>query len=290
MICMGWTDAFEALDSTVATRAHLLACGATGASLTAAVKAGHLVRCRRDRYTLPSTSERVIRAVRVGGRLACVDALEHMGVYQDQPGLHVHLLREASRVRSPHDGRTRLTARRGDVHTHWAPLLEPDRGDEVCVGLIDALIQAAHCQHPWRALASIENAAYQGLVTDGDLRAIFSAAPARVRALATSFDPRAEAGQETVLRMIVVSAGLACESQVWIDGVGRVDLVVEGCLVLEADSRKAHDGWALHVRDRDRDLALARLGYMSLRPVYQRTLGDPIGVRDAILELVRRYR
>ena len=38
------------------------------------------------------------------------------------------------------------------------------------------------------------------------------------------------------------------------------------------------------------DLALARLGYMSLRPVYQRTVGDPLGVRDAILELVRRYR
>ena len=85
------------------------------------------------------------------------------------------------------------------------------------------------------------------------------------------------------------AAGLHCELQVTVPGVGRVDMIVEGILVLEADSRLAHDGWELHVRDRDRDIDLARQGYMSLRPVYNRTMHYPNDVRDAALNLLAAW-
>jgi hypothetical protein len=147
-------------------------------------------------------------------------------------------------------------------------------------------LQALCCQPPWHAVASIDNALFLGAVTEGEVDAIFEAAPARVRGLRRLVDGRAEAGQESILRMIVHSAGLRCEVQVNVAGVGRVDLIVEGALILEADSRLAHDGWELHVRDRDRDIDAARLGYMSLRPVYQRTMFRPDEVRDAILHLL----
>lgn len=44
------------------------------------------------------------------------------------------------------------------------------------------------------------------------------------------------------------------------------------------------------MRDRDRDLAAARLGLMTLRPVYQRTMRDPTAVRDAVVNLVAEHR
>jgi len=90
--------------------------------------------------------------------------------------------------------------------------------------------------------------------------------------------------------MIVLDAGLNCEVQVVVPEVGRVDLIVEGSLVLEADSRQAHDGWEHHIRDRRRDLLLAERHYMSLRPAYQHTMFEPRLVQKSILGLLDQSR
>ena len=59
--------------------------------------------------------------------------------------------------------------------------------------------------------------------------------------------------------------GCDVELQVEFDGVGRVDLVVDGWLVVECDSKEFHASWEQQVKDRKRDLALAALGYATLR-------------------------
>ena len=283
---MTWHAAYAQLGVRIASRAQLLAVGATGRGLTAAVRGGHLVRARRDHYCLPGTEAAIIQAVRVGGVIGCVSALAARGVFVlDASFTHAHLDREASRCRSPRDRRVPLNSRERDgVELHWSPLLEP--ASDWSVGIADALAQAARCQHPWHAVASIDSALFLKFITPADLDRIFSILPARLQSLRDCVDGRAEAGQESVLRMILREAGLRYEVQPTFPGIGRVDLLVEGRLVLEADSRTAHDGWAPHVRDRDRDLALARLGLMSLRPVYQRTMFGPEGVRDAVLHLL----
>lgn len=89
-----------------------------------------------------------------------------------------------------------------------------------------------------------------------------------------------------MLRLLFEDAGLHCEIQITFAGIGRVDIVVEGIVVVEADSRLAHDGWELHIRDRDRDINLARLGHPSLRPAYQRTMQNPSDVLEAVLGLL----
>jgi very-short-patch-repair endonuclease len=165
-----------------------------------------------------------------------------------------------------------------------------DDGTEFMVGIRDALVQVLRCQQTVHALASIDSALHLGFIEAGDLTSIFAAAPGRVAHLRTQVDGRAESGQETMLRRIIADAGLQYDVQVLFESIGRVDFVVEGCLVVEADSRMAHDGWEKHVRDRGRDLALARVGYMSLRPAYQHTMANPGLVREAILNLVATRR
>jgi very-short-patch-repair endonuclease len=285
---MYWQAVFDELGVRIASRAQLVLAGASARVLTAAVAGGHLFRLRRDHYALPGTGRHIAEAVRVGGRLGCVSALAEAGLFAaDTTFTHVHLDRSASRTRHPRDRFVRLTARERDgLQTHWSALIDPSGASEYSVGIPDALAQVLACQEPWRAVASIDSALFLGAVAEGHLTDVFAHAPARAQPLRALLDGRAESGQESVLRMIVRSAGLDCELQVSIAGVGRVDLVVEGVLVLEADSRLAHDGWELHVRDRDRDLALAQLGYMSLRPVYQRTMYTPDDVRKAILHLL----
>lgn len=288
---MSWDSAFEAYGKRVLSRAELLVFGASTAGLTAAVRGGHLIRARRDHYLLPNTNRHIVEAIRVGGRLACVSALNAAGIFAlDSSKTHVHLAHTMSRSRSPQDRRVPLTkANRGGTRLHWRPLIEND-GTEFSVGIRDALAQSLRCQQPVHALASIDNALNLGRITEGDLGVVFGDAPSRLRHLRAQVDGRAESGQETVLRRIIAEAGLGFEPQVTFRGVGRVDFVVAGCLVVEADSREAHDGWEKHIADRGRDLALAGLGYMSLRPAYQHTMQHPAFVRDAILKLVADRR
>ena len=285
---MAWRDAFTSLGRTVASRRELIAAGATGRVLTAAVASGALVRIRRDHYALPWTASSIQRAVRVGGRVACVSALRSMSVFAvDEDVTHVHLERDASRLRSPVNRRTRLAPdNRAGAELHWWPLLDPAGGDEAIVGIEDALAQVIRCQPTHLAVASLDNALHLGLVDRQIVEWILAALPHGYRHLGRMLNSRSEAGQESVLRLLLDGSGLRYELQVEIPGVGRVDLVVEGVLVLEADSRLAHDGWDAHIRDRGRDLALARLGFMTLRPAYQHTMQSPNLVISAVLRLL----
>jgi very-short-patch-repair endonuclease len=282
---MNVDDTFSTIGTRIATRAELISCGATGYWLTAAVKSGLLVRVRRDRYALPSTSHQIIQAVRVGGRLACTSALAEVGVFAfDSRATHVHLERAASRPRSPLNNRQPLASRdRRDVEVHWKRLVDPQAATPERVGLVDALVQGASCQQPRHTIASIDNALHQQLITEADITTIFAALPSRFQTLRGLLDGRAESGQESVLRLILENASLRYEPQVWIPGVGRVDFLVEGILVLEADSRLAHDGWDAHVRDATRDIRCGQLGYLTLRPLYHHTMEQP----DLVLAAIR---
>ncbi|MCU1533551.1 MAG: hypothetical protein JWR53_32 [Glaciihabitans sp.] len=289
---MGWNGAFAALGVTIASRGQLLAMGATGAGLTAAVRGNHLLRVRRDHYALPGTPDVVLRAVRVGGRLGCTSALQAAGIFAvDTQFPHISLPHNRSRLRSPANRFVPLAPENRDgIELHWNPLLRPDAGSEISVGIVDALTQSLWCQHPWHALASIDNALHLGRIGASDVDDIFRAAPDRAGYLQRLVDSRAESGQETVLRMILNRARLEFRPQVSIRGVGRVDFLVENRLVVEADSRLAHDGWDLHKRDRNRDLDLARRGLMSLRPVYERIMFAPDDVESAIVTLLAAQR
>lgn len=281
-----WSSAFEALGKVVLSRSDLLGLGASTHDLTLAVRTGQLIRARRDHYVLPGTNRHLVEAVRVGGRLACVSALDAIGIFAfDAGNTHLHLVRTMSRSRSPRNRRVPLTrSNRHGSKLHWRPII--DEASEHSVSVRDALIQTLRCQKPLHALASLDNALHLGAIEEGDLAEIFANAPNRVQRLRDLIDSRAESGQETMLRMIIRETGLPFEPQVTFPDIGRVDFVVAGRLVVEADSRLAHDGWENHVRDRGRDLALATLGYMSLRPAYQHTMNHPDLVRRAILSIL----
>ena len=98
-VLMMWRAVFDELELTIASRQLLLAVGAHSRMLTAAVRGGALIRVRRDHYALPGTDSKVLRAVRIGGRLACASALRNDGIFGfDDTNTHVHLEREASGV------------------------------------------------------------------------------------------------------------------------------------------------------------------------------------------------
>lgn len=262
--------------------------GLSSLEITDAVRRQDILRVRRDHYARPGLDQHTLEAVRVGGRLACVSAAAELGLFAfDHSHTHLHLDRYASRLRSPQT-RFRPLAElpRDGVQLHWWPLINTADGNEFCVGVRDALVQILRCQEPRFALAALDLALHERRIRFRDLDAIFSRVPVSKQYLRLQINARSEAGQETVLRELILDAGLRCEIQVSIQGVGRVDLLVEGCVVVEADSQGFHKEWEQHIRDRTRDLLLAERGYLSLRVLYQHIMFEPETVIAAIRRLV----
>jgi very-short-patch-repair endonuclease len=276
----------------IVTRHELLAAGMRGSAITAAVRSRSLLRVRRDHYALPATDRHTLEAVRVGGRLGCVSAAAELGIFAFETRFtHIHVQKGRSRLRSPQARRLPLNSvPRDGVEVHWWPLIDAADGTEYCVGARDALAQIIHCQPRNFALAALDTALHEQKIREEDLHDIFAHVPEKYRHLRPHVDGRVDAGQETVLRGLVLEAGMACDIQVTITGVGRVDLLVEGCVVLEADSFAHHKSWEQRVRDLNRDRSLAERGYLTLRVLYEDIMFDPEGVIRAIRELVRICR
>jgi hypothetical protein len=244
------------LSATFFNPQQLRELGLTRHRLAAQVAAGALVRVRKGRYVTPETHPALVGAARYGGRLDCVSLLATLGVFvRESRGSHVQFT----------PGTTRLPARPPQIVAHWR--FAAADADALAADLVGALVQACRCQPPRDAIATLESAWHHGLIDESDVEEIFRRLPRRFRPLRGLLDPRSESGAETLMRLLVVGLGCVVDVQVDLPGVGRVDLIVDGWLIVECDSRAFHEGWAAQVRDRRRDLAAAALGYTTVRPL-----------------------
>lgn len=275
-----------------ATRADLAAAGFSRRTLAAALTSGHIVRARRDRYLTASAPPALLEAVRVGGRLTCLSLLQLLGVFvHTNTVTHVHVVRGASRLRSATNPARPLEARRiRAIRVHWMPLIRADRGHSACVDIVDALVHAVRCQPARYAVASLDSALHLRLIGEVEIAEIFAALPRRFAVLRRLVDGRAESGTETLVRLIARSLGCRVELQVFFEGVGRVDLVIDGWLVVECDSKEFHESWAQQVKDRARDAALAARGCTSVRFTAAQVLYRPEEIVAALRGLSSAHR
>lgn len=262
---------------TVFTRSDLVRTGMTGRLIAESVERGDLVHVRRDRYALASTHRDIVRAVRIGGRVSCLSLLVLLGVF-------VFRCRELHVLVTPGSSRLRVTK---DVKAvlHWK-VLTSVRDSLHAAPLIDAVAHSVLCQAPREALATLDSVVHHGLLTLDELATMFTALPLRFRPLLVLVDPSADSGPETFMRLMLRTMGVAYETQVYLDGVGYVDFVVDGWLIIECDSKEFHEGWEKQVQDRGRDLAAARLGYVTVRPLAKDILNDQASVRQALEQII----
>jgi len=262
---------------TVFTRSDLVRSGMTGRLIAESVGRGELVHVRRDRYAVSSTHQDIVDAVRIGGRVSCLSLLALLGVFVFRcRELHVLVAPGSSRLRAVKGRKTVL---------HWKVLTDV-RDALHAAPLIDAVPHSVLCQAPREALATLDSVVHHGLLTLDELAAMFAALPIRFRPLLALVDPSAESGPETFMRLLLRAMGVAYETQVYLDGVGYVDFVVDGWLIIECDSKEFHEGWEKQVQDRERDIAAARLGYVTVRPLAKDILGDQAYVRQALEQII----
>lgn len=265
---------------SVFSRADLLASGLTSREITAAVRDRRLRRTRRDRYTRETLPKEIAQAAQIGGRLTCISLLKLLGVFVlEATSVHVQLSRNSSRFRRGADGKYRV---------HWGCLSE---GSPMHVTFLeDAVRHSIRCQGARASIATLDSILHHELLTSEQVRRIFRELPVRFGVLLRLVDSSAESGPETYMRMILRALGLRFEAQVQIDGVGRVDFLVEGWLIVECDSKSFHEGWERQKDDRRRDLAAARRGYITVRPLAEDILYRFSVVQATIDEVVAALR
>lgn len=138
--------------------------------------------------------------------------------------------------------------------------------------------------------AAFESAWRKRLLSKSAHSRIRAALPASARWLVDIARPDADSGLESLLRLRLHILGLRLDCQVVVHGVGKVDFVIDGRLILEADGKENHDGETMRHKDLVRDAAASALGYETLRFDYAQILYDWPTVQSAVLGALHRMR
>ncbi|MGN6273479.1 MAG: hypothetical protein ACTHMQ_10370 [Protaetiibacter sp.] len=274
----------------VLTRRELLARGATVTQLAASVHDGSLIRIRRGYYGRPDLEVEVQRPVRVGGRLSCTSELRRRGVWTLRDDeVHVQIAPNAARLRDRDDRTQPMRFDEPGCRIHWRDVIRPNAADHSHVALVDALLTVALCRPEREALAALDSALHQRLISRAELRLIAAELPESRRRLIEWADARIESGIETFIVYLCRVMGLRVEIQPVVAGVGRADAKIEGVLIIEADSHEFHDA-EVTARDRRRDGGYVRAGYTPLHFRFAQIVYEPRDVAETILAALIAHR
>jgi very-short-patch-repair endonuclease len=233
----------------------MVAGGVTDGDLRGAVRRGRVVALGSGTYALPGTDDDLVVAARLRGRLTCCSAAGRHGLDLLTPPAVPHVAVPRSR---PDRSENAVVHRRDTAGT--GPL----------VPVLATLLAVLRCLPPADAVVVIASAVRLGQARVASLRSRLrgpgSVEARRVLGLA---DGRSGSVIETLLRLGLRGAGLPLDLQVLVPGIGRVDFLVGGWLVLEVDGFTFHSERAQYRADRARANGLAARGYVLLRFTYE---------------------
>lgn len=263
----------------VARVAALRRAGATEADVRTAIRDRQLLRIRKGWVHTPDAAPILLRAVALGGRVACISAARLLGLWTPDDDGALHLARPA------HAGRTYGDP--ANVVEHWQS--DPWRMREEAVESIpNPVRQVLLCCSREVAITIIDSALNKRVLTRAQLKQVVATLPAGLASVLEDVDGASESGLETLCRLSLVSLGARVRTQVFIRGVGRLDLIVEDRLVVEADGRAWHDSPGAFYADRNRDIRLIALGYVVIRLSYQQVVHEWPLVELALSGLMSR--
>lgn len=262
----------------VARGVQLQRLGCTRRGLADAVHNGSITRIRNGVFAVPNADDKMVRTAAHGGALTCADALRAHGIWiLPEPDDEIHVWLGGAGRHFEHD--------ECDCTVHFSR----GRAEPGLAPVVAALIHAYRCLEPEAFFAAYESAWNQRKLSAADRHRIRAELPKSATWMLDLARSDAQSGLESLLRFRLHLLGLTLDSQVVIDGVGRVDFVVGGRVIVEVDGKENHEGSRRHV-DLMRDAAASALGYESLRFDYAMVVYNWDLVVAAILPALDRAR
>ncbi|VXC31399.1 conserved hypothetical protein [Arthrobacter sp. 9AX] len=252
----------------------MLAAGATDADLRLAVRRGQVLRLERGLLAVPDADAELVAAGRARGLLTCVSAAPAYGLWQ---------LRSPGR---PHywQSNGRSAAR---CVSHRVALTQPAR-HRTLAALPDVLLHALLCLPELESLVMVESACNRGDIDPTYLlRHLHGSRCGQARNVVSKIECGADSLLETLARVLFREAGILTETQVWIDGIGRVDFLLEGFLIVEIDGLAFHLEARQFKKDRRRDNSAILQGLPVLRFFYDDVVHAPESVLTQVREVLR---
>ncbi len=248
----------------MAQKQQLVRRGAGDLDLTAAVRSKSVLRVRNGWYTTLAEGDPRVLAVRVGGRLTGISAVQAMdGWVLDPHPLHVSLPCNASRLRTKHDRRRRLKPPARGVVLHWDELDLGARGNTTSVALRDSLVRVVCDESRETAVAALDWALHTALVEMFDVEQIMLSVPASKRFGTSLLDAECESLPESLSRTRLREVGFSVVSQIPLKTGEKIDLVVNGIVGLEVDGDAFHREY--FERDRRKDAQILIENFIPFR-------------------------
>lgn len=246
-----------------------------------AVASGTVLRARRGVYAVRDAPAEVLRAARIGGRLTGVSALRHYGLWVP-PRPHQDELHVEMRIA------TTVLERPRDAHVHWTrEMTAPQFG----VAPLESVLPRAAASLPRAfAVAVLDSAMRCTPLSPVELLIESTTWRPAARAAAALADARSESGTESVVRVLLLEAGIPATPQPPLPtgDLDRADLLIGDRLLIECDS-DAHHAEPSHRRaDIARDALLTSLGFVVMRFDYRRVFREPGAVIAEIAAVVDR--
>jgi very-short-patch-repair endonuclease len=233
----------------------LRSAGVSDGRLRVAVRSNHIRQVGRGAFATHDADADIVVAADLGGALTCSSGarLHGLDVLDPPDRPHIAVPRHINRKTS-----------RATVH-RTARI-----GAGVLVPLLPCLVECLRCLPPVAALVAVDSALRQGLVSVPAMeRRLSGPGSAKARQILAQADRRSGSAIETVLRVGLWLAGLCVVPQAYVDGVGRVDFLIDGWLVVEVDGFEYHSDRASYRNDRRRANALTARGMVLLRFSYE---------------------
>ncbi|MFD1213070.1 type IV toxin-antitoxin system AbiEi family antitoxin domain-containing protein [Arthrobacter sp. GCM10027362] len=255
--------------------ADLHRAGFTRAAIDAAVRSGAIRRVRRGLVGVPGGNPDIRRALMANGLITCVSAARELGLWTLKQPADLHLWTDHGRVPAS------VATHRGSLAGRRLP--------GAYVGVADAVLHTLRCRPALEAMVVAESALRLGAVRRQELLEHLPGARNGVyRRLVGRLRTDAESPLEIIARELFRQAGLRVEAQVHIRGLGRVDLLVEGCVIVELDGMDFHWNRETFRKDRVRNNQGVLAGLPTLRYVYEDLVFRPDAVLAQVRSMVRR--
>lgn len=248
------------------TTADLRAEGRSKREVALLLDTGRLLPVRIGLFAAPGTPADLVRAARTGGVATATTAAKALGLWSPADDrLQIAAPLDSPRLRDPDDATKDL---RGDpdVCVHWSKRVPPARTlPDRIAPLLLVLEHTIRCLRPELAVAVIDSALHQRRLRPAQLALLAAALPAHLRHVVAATDPQADSGLESIVRYLLRAAGLEVVVHAVLPGIGEVDLLVGGILIVETDGRAFHTSEQAFANDRRRDREAALRGYRWIR-------------------------
>ena len=213
------------------------------------------------RYTLDQ-----VRAFVYNACISCVSAAQmyELPVLMEERPQKTHL--SVSYNRGMHPSKLR---RFDDVCIHREQIMSDEERRTHVASIGTVLERVLVCMPLKVSLPMLDAARNRGLydISTLTIPPTGSRLPHLKEALSLSSD-RARSILETVARLQLIDMGLTPQVGVWIEGVGEVDMIILGFIIIEVDGWAFHSSKEQREKDLKRDRELLRRGYVVLRFTY----------------------